>query len=117
MPHEHLILSEDSHLKRVPGGMAYCQCFGPCCFDSTTQDCICEDGCTCRSKSSPVTPIRDITQAESYAGRPVTTLSLPGSPQERSTLPQRTCADCGNPVVRNGTRGRYPKKCQNCKAK
>lgn len=28
-----------------------------------------------------------------------------------------TCCDCGNTILRNGQRGRFPKRCSNCRAK
>ena len=90
----------------------YCNCFGPCCFVGNTLDCICED-CDCGSYVDKVTSItaeeaKVMTEAMQAPDRPTRTLP---------PRPEHTCQDCGVEVFRNGTRGRFPSRCPECKEK
>lgn len=104
---EHVLVGGDPHLNRV-GTVEYCMCFGPCCFDGPTRDCLCED-CDCGIKGQPMISTRTLPVETSL--EPLGVTSKPAN----TSSPQRTCVDCSNPVVRNGTRGRFPKKCPSCK--
>lgn len=90
---EHDLVAGDPHTTRMGRDGAFCNCFGPCCFDSNDCRCLCQD-CDCH----------DTTARRSVAVR----IAPP---------PEHVCQDCGTEVFRNGTRGRFPSRCPECKGK
>lgn len=77
-----------------------CHCFCEQCHEPTgLSACICE-GCVCRRPAEPL-------HAAYYGDQAVA-----GDQDQR----EHVCEDCGRPVVRKGTRGRFPKRCPDCKA-
>jgi hypothetical protein len=91
---EHLLIVGDSHLRRVHQ-REYCMCFESCCV-SGDMGCICKD-CDCGLKGSPIIS----TRLEAVV----------------PDKPEHACVDCGTEVFRNGTRGRFPSRCPECKEK
>jgi len=94
----HDLIPGDQHLHQAIGGGRFCQCWGECCIDMSTMECVCTQGCDCRTKWSPVTSYRQPEPA-------------------KTARPDHACETCGTEVYRNGTRGRFPKLCPSCKTK
>lgn len=80
------------------GGFCLCtceECFTPTYIDDTMKwACDCPDGCNCNRNMGPL--------HAAYYAKP-------------ETKPQHTCEKCGVEVFRNGDRGRFPKRCLECK--
>lgn len=98
MPILHSLIEGDTHLDPV----RCCMCFGPCCME-TTGACICSE---CRHSVVRPTPPPELEPV--VAENPETLFDQ---------VLEHACQDCGAEVFRNGTRGRYPLRCPNCKAK
>lgn len=97
----HELVGGDPHLISV-GRRKYCNCLGDCCFNSVTADCTCDE-CDCGTDDMWCPPIADVVD-----------VPLPEKPVE---VPAHICQDCGVEVFRNGTRGRFPSRCPECKEK
>lgn len=105
----HVLVGGDSHLTSFAPNEEYCNCFGSCCIDLDTNDCICA-ACDCKTRNlarSTLLPPRE----------EVATLAELAEVLAPVVTTNRLCEDCDNPVFRNGTRGRFPKKCPECKVK
>lgn len=98
---EHDLVGDDPHLFKTGPKGRYCNCFGTCCFDPTTLDCLCDE-CDCGQHDTYCPPDEV----------PITEIRLPVAPK-----PDHACQDCGTEVFRNGTRGRFPSRCPECKEK
>lgn len=76
-----------------------CECFCNKCWDNDDKRCICQH---CSHNEM-------VRLHPAYFGQAEGTV--------KETTPDHTCKDCGTEVFRNGTRGRFPKLCPDCKAK
>ena len=99
-PQEHDLVGGDPHLTRITRTLEVCMCFGSCCV-TLDMECICPE-CDCEQ----------LQQAPATETPQIVDVPLPEEPK-----PEHACQDCGVEVFRNGTRGRYPSRCPECKEK